>query len=46
MRERHEKRHRENPHAAVTNIVTYTPKPGREAELLALVTEWLGWFQM
>ena len=28
---------RENPHLPVTNIVTYVPKPGKEAELLALV---------
>src|SRR6266481_5390985 len=33
----HEKRHRENPEAPVTNIVTYVPKAGKEAELLALV---------
>jgi hypothetical protein len=28
---------RANPEAPVTNIVTYTPKPGKEDELLALV---------
>jgi hypothetical protein len=28
---------RENPHLPVTNLVTYVPKPGKEAELLALV---------
>ena len=28
---------RGNPDAPVTNIVTYVPKPGKEAELLALV---------
>ena len=28
---------RANPQAPVTNIVTYVPKPGKEAELLALV---------
>ena len=28
---------RENPHLPVTNIVTYVPKAGKEAELLALV---------
>ena len=33
----HHQRHREDPKAPVTNIVTYVPKPGREAELLALV---------
>ena len=37
MSDRHEKRHRENPEAPVTNIVTYVPKAGKEAELLALV---------
>lgn len=36
MGQRHEKK-RENPQAPVTNIVTYVPKPGKEAELLALV---------
>lgn len=30
-------RHRENPDAPVTNLVTYVPKPGKETELLALV---------
>jgi quinol monooxygenase YgiN len=33
----HHGKTRENPHAPVTNIVTYVPKPGKEAELLALV---------
>jgi hypothetical protein len=33
----HHERKRENPQAPVTNIVTYVPKPGKEAELLALV---------
>jgi quinol monooxygenase YgiN len=33
----HHQRHRENPDAPVTNIVTYVPKPGKEDELLALV---------
>jgi hypothetical protein len=33
----HEHRQRENPHLPVTNIVTYVPKAGKEAELLALV---------
>lgn len=28
---------RENPHLPVTNLVTYVPKAGKEAELLALV---------
>ena len=36
MSEHHE-RHRADPAAPVTNIVTYVPKPGKEAELLALV---------
>jgi hypothetical protein len=35
MGQRHQ-RQRENPHAPVTNIVTYVPKKGKEAELLAL----------
>ena len=30
-------RHRDNPDAPVSNIVTYVPKAGKEAELLALV---------
>lgn len=30
-------RKRENPDAPVTNLVTYVAKPGKEAELLALV---------
>jgi quinol monooxygenase YgiN len=33
----HHERKRENPQAPVANIVTYVPKPGKEAELLALV---------
>ena len=33
----HHERKRENPQAPVTNIVTYVPKHGKEAELLALV---------
>jgi hypothetical protein len=33
----HHERKRENPQAPVTNIVTYVPKQGKEAELLALV---------
>src|SRR5689334_20434300 len=33
----HSTRVRENPHLPVTNLVTYVPKPGKEAELLALV---------
>jgi hypothetical protein len=37
MSDRHEKRHRENPEAPVTNIVTYVPKAGKEVELLELV---------
>jgi hypothetical protein len=35
--EPHKKQLRDNPHLPVTNIVTYIPKPGKEAELLALV---------
>jgi hypothetical protein len=38
MSENHEHgRARANPEAPVTNIVTYVPKKGKEAELLALV---------
>ena len=37
MSEKHEHRHRENPNAPVGNLVTYVPKKGKEAELLALV---------
>ena len=33
----HHERKRENPAAPVANMVTYVPKPGKEAELLALV---------
>jgi hypothetical protein len=33
----HHERHRENPDAPITNMVTYVPKPGKEDELLALV---------
>ena len=31
------KRVRENPNLPINNLVTYVPKPGKEAELLALV---------
>jgi hypothetical protein len=37
MSDKHEHRKRANPQAPVTNIVTYVPKKGKEAELLALV---------
>jgi hypothetical protein len=37
MSEDHHHRPRANPDAPVANIVTYVPKPGKEAELLALV---------
>jgi hypothetical protein len=37
MSDKHHHRVRENPNLPVTNIVTYVPKAGREAELLALV---------
>jgi hypothetical protein len=33
----HHERQRANPEAPVSNVVTYVPKPGKEAELLALV---------
>ena len=33
----HHGRHRDNPDAPVANMVTYVPKKGKEAELLALV---------
>jgi hypothetical protein len=33
----HHERKRANPQAPVSNIVTYVPKAGKEAELLALV---------
>jgi hypothetical protein len=33
----HHERKRENPDAPVSNLVTYVPKEGKEAELLALV---------
>jgi hypothetical protein len=33
----HRERQRENMEAPVTNIVTYVPRKGKEAELLALV---------
>jgi hypothetical protein len=36
MSEKHA-RVRENPHLPVANMVTYVPKPGKEAELLALI---------
>lgn len=40
MSEHHEdKRPRANPDAPVHNLVTYVPKPGKEAELLALVKQ-------
>jgi hypothetical protein len=39
MSEKHEQRARANPLAPVTNIVTYVPKKGKEAELLALVKQ-------
>jgi len=38
MSDQHQQhRQRANPDAPVTNIVTYVPKQGKEAELLALV---------
>lgn len=37
MSDDHHYRTRANPEAPVANIVTYVPKPGKEAELLALV---------
>jgi hypothetical protein len=37
MSDSHHKKPRANPDAPVTNIVTYVPKKGKEAELLALV---------
>jgi hypothetical protein len=37
MTEKHHERQRANPDAPVANIVTYVPKKGKEAELLALV---------
>ena len=38
MSDQHEHEHAPaSPDAPVTNIVTYVPKPGKEAELLALV---------
>jgi hypothetical protein len=37
MSDDHRSRPRENPELPVANIVTYVPKPGKEAELLALV---------
>lgn len=37
MSDQHLPRERANPDAPVANIVTYVPKQGREAELLALV---------
>lgn len=39
MSDKHTSRSRANPDAPVTNIVTYVPKPGKEAELLALVKQ-------
>jgi hypothetical protein len=35
----HHERQHANPNAPVANIVTYVPKPGKEAELLALVQQ-------
>jgi hypothetical protein len=37
MSDNHRPRQRENPDLPVANIVTYVPKAGAEAELLALV---------
>ena len=37
MTDKHHERARANPQAPVINIVTYVPKKGKEAELLALV---------
>jgi hypothetical protein len=37
MSDNHRPRQRENPELPVANIVTYVPKAGKEAELLALV---------
>ena len=37
MSEEHPHGQRENPHLPVANMVTYVPKEGKEAELLALV---------
>jgi len=37
MSDQHLRRERANPDAQVTNIVTYVPKHGKEAELFALV---------
>src|SRR5262245_53115168 len=37
MSDQHQQRTRANPEAPVANIVTYIPKRGKEAELLALV---------
>jgi hypothetical protein len=37
MSDQHHQRARANPEAPVTNIVTYVPKKGKEAELLALL---------
>ena len=36
MSDDHHHKPRANPQAPVTNIVTYVPKQGKEAELLAL----------
>jgi hypothetical protein len=38
-KDHHHTRSRPTPDGPVANIVTYIPKPGREAELLALVRE-------
>jgi hypothetical protein len=37
MSDQHQHKTRANPEAPVTNLVTYIPKAGKEAELLALV---------
>lgn len=37
MSDSHQRPPRADPGAPVTNLVTYVPKPGKEAELLALV---------
>ena len=37
MSEHHDEAAHENPDAPVTNIVTYVPKAGKDADLLALV---------
>lgn len=37
MSDQHQPRKRENPETPVTNIVTYVPKQGKAAELLAVI---------